>query len=442
MLANASAISGSLSLPASAQDLMTMGPKEDIPFDFVVRLSFPDSATFSKVWSEMSAGFEPAEVDGISGFRLPDEETPNMLFTQLDDVSMAVGTKAFIKNLGKANNSKGVNELLGSLPDHGVRLALDLSNSTDLLDEVKEMLGGQLPPEAAPFFDVAMKIESLKFSADLEHEKMLVLGVRGRDEEATKEIFQTVDGLLNMAKFVAGAQLAKLKEESPKTAEVASKILAALKPKNEGNEMTLEIAQPEGMREMMEESIKGAADQAKNIQDMNRFRQAALSVHNYHDAYRGFPFENPGDKGSKDLSWRVRILPFIEELQTYKEINKEQGFESSANQAFADRMPNLLGSGSKSLSDISHIALDKPIKDFGQIVDGTSNTIMLIQYKPGQAWMNPKGLTVDKAVELFSGLQAGESLLVAYFDGSIRKLGKQDLSPDEFRSALLPDDGK
>lgn len=442
IIASAKSLSGSFSLPASAQDLMTMGPQEDLPFDFMVQVNFPDSATMSKIWGSITADFEPTVVDGMDGFRLSSGETPNMLFTQLDDVSMAIGTPAYIKQAGKSGNSKGVNNLMASLPEHSVKLAIDLSNSTDLLDEVNDMLGGQLPPEAAPFFEVAMKVESLKFSFDMEAEKMLVLGVRGRDEESTKEIFQTVDGLLNMAKFAAGAQLAQLKKDSPKAAEVASKLLTALKPKNEGNEMTMEVTRPEGMDEMLKESIESARKSAEQATQLNRLRQAVLSIHNYHDAYGSFPFGPSEQKISKDLSWRVRVLPFLEESDLFSEIQTEEGFDSAANQKFAEQMPAIFGSGSNKLSDLAHIALEQPIKQFQDITDGTSNTIMLVQYQPGLTWMDPQGLTVDKAVELFTNLADGEGLLVAYFDGSVRKLSKLEMTPDEFRSALLPTDGK
>jgi uncharacterized protein YerC len=287
-----------------------------------------------------------------------------------------------------------------------------------------------------------MKIQSLKLSFDMEAEKMLVLGVGGRDEEATKEIFQTVDGLLNMAKFAAGAQIAQMKEDSPQTAEVASKLLAALKPKNEGNEMTLVVDRPEGMDEMLKESIDSARKSANQVTEMNRFRQAALCVHNYHDAYQSFPFGESLEEISKDLSWRVRVLPFLEAANVYDSINKKEGHNSSANQKFADQMPAVLGNGSDSLSDIAHIALDQPVKKFQDITDGTSNTIMLVSNPAGQPWMDPKGLTVDEAVNLYESLKDGETLLTAYFDGSIRKLAKGEMTAEEFRSALIPNDGK
>jgi hypothetical protein len=442
IIAAAKSISGSVSFPGSVQDLMTMGPQEPIPFDFMMQVDFADAGKMSAVWGEIESNFEAAEEDGMKGFRLRGNETPNMLFTKLDDDSMAIGTPGYLKKGGKDLNSKPVADLLNSLPNHAVRVALDMSTSADLMDEFNEMMQGQIPPEAAPFIDVAMKIQSLKLSVDMDDEKLMVLGIRGQDEEATKEIFGTIDGLLNMAKFAAGAQIAQMKEESPKTAEVVSALIASLKPKNEGNEMTMVVPRPAGMNEMLKESMEQVRQAANDAADMNRLRQVALAAYNYESAMREMPFLSDKDQTSADLSWRVRILPYIEEMPMYEQVKRSEGWESSANREFADKMPAVFGKNSTSMSDIAFIQPDAPVNTLAKITDGTSNTFMLLQYKAGQPWLSPKNLSVDEAVKLYMGLAEGETLLAARYDGSVQKLAKGDMTEEEFRSALIPDDGK
>jgi hypothetical protein len=441
IVAAAQSISGSLSFPGSVQDLMTMGPQEPIPFDFMVQVDFADAAKMSTVWSEIEENFEAVEVDGMKGFRL-EGETPNMMFTKLDDDSMAIGTSGYLKKGGKDLNSKPVADLLNSLPKHAVRVALDMGAAADLMDEFNEMMQGQIPPEAAPFIEVAMKVDAVKLSLDMQDEKLMVLGIRGKDEEATKEIFGTIDGLLNMAKFAAGAQIAQMKEDSPKTAAVVSALVASLKPKNEGNEMTMVVPRPEGMDEMLKESIEKARESAKEISDMNRFRQAALAMWNYESSFGELPFASEKNEVSQDLSWRVRILPFIEGEDLFKSIQKGEGWESTANREFADKMPIVYGKDSTSLSDIALIQTEKPVKKVTDITDGTSTTFVFLQYKAGQPWMSPKNLTVDEAVKLYTDLADGETLLAARYDGSVQRIAKGEMTEDEFRSALIPDDGK
>lgn len=287
-----------------------------------------------------------------------------------------------------------------------------------------------------------MKIDAVKLSLDMEDEKLMVLGIKGKDEEATKEIFGTIDGLLNMAKFAAGAQIAQMKKDSPKTAEVVSALIASLKPKNEGNEMTMVVPRPEGMNEMLKESLEQARGAAREISDMNRLKQAALAAYNYESAYGEMPFVSNKDQTSAELSWRVRILPFIEEAPIYQAIDRSEGPQSSANQEFAEKMPAVLGKDSTSLSDIAFIQTENPVKRLAEITDGTSSTFMLLQYKAGQPWMSPKNLSVDEAVKLYMNLADGETLLAARYDGSVQKIAKGDMTEEEFRSALIPNDGK
>jgi hypothetical protein len=105
-------------------------------------------------------------------------------------------------------------------------------------------------------------------------------------------------------------------------------------------------------------------------------------------------------------------------------------------------MPAVFGKGSTSLSDIAFIETEKPVKRLAEITDGTSSTFMLLQYKAGQPWMNPKNLSVDEAVKLYMNLADGETLLAARYDGSVQKIAKGDMTEEEFRAALIPDDGK
>ena len=154
------------------------------------------------------------------------------------------------------------------------------------------------------------------------------------------------------------------------------------------------------------------------------------------------PFLSEKDQTSADLSWRVRILPYIEEMPMYEQVKRSEGWESSANREFADKMPAVFGKNSNSMSDIAFIQPDAPVNTLAKITDGTSNTFMLLQNKAGQPWMSPKNLSVDEAVKLYMSLAEGETLIAARYDGSVQKLAKGDMTEEEFRSALIPDDGK
>src|SRR5207248_3539005 len=55
-------------------------------------------------------------------------------------------------------------------------------------------------------------------------------------------------------------------------------------------------------------------ESAGRAQSMNNLKQIALAMHNYHDTYGSFPPHALMSKNGKPLlSWRVAILPFIEQ---------------------------------------------------------------------------------------------------------------------------------
>ena len=45
----------------------------------------------------------------------------------------------------------------------------------------------------------------------------------------------------------------------------------------------------------------------------NNLKQIMLAMHNYHDVYKHFPGNLTDNQGRKLLSWRVAILPFVDE---------------------------------------------------------------------------------------------------------------------------------
>ena len=83
------------------------------------------------------------------------------------------------------------------------------------------------------------------------------------------------------------------------------------------------------------EDPKRTADYAARRADLNKLKQIALAVHNYHDAYGYFPRDIAGPDGKPLLSWRVALLPFIEQEALYRQFKLDEPWDSLANQAFS-----------------------------------------------------------------------------------------------------------
>lgn len=161
-----------------------------------------------------------------------------------------------------------------------------------------------------------------------------------------------------------------------------------------------------------------------DAQDVNLLRQLAFGIMNFHDASRRFPMF-PAESGtpSKDLSWRVLVLPYLELQPEYKKFNLAEAWDSAQNKPLVDspaRSAFTLSNG-RLICAIRH---EVQPKSFAQLVDGSSNTIMLIESTEhqGDQWTQPEDLTVDEAVKMVRSLKSGESLLVAFYDGSTTKI--------------------
>ena len=71
-------------------------------------------------------------------------------------------------------------------------------------------------------------------------------------------------------------------------------------------------------------------------------KQIALAFHNFHSTYGALPGVAIVDaKGKALLSWRVAILPFIEEDALYRQFHLDEPWDSKHNKKLLARMPKL-----------------------------------------------------------------------------------------------------
>src|SRR5206468_1388475 len=77
------------------------------------------------------------------------------------------------------------------------------------------------------------------------------------------------------------------------------------------------------------------------ITSINNLKQIALAMHNFHDVNQALPnhaIRHP-QSGAAQLSWRVSLLPYMEEGPLYNQIKKDEPWDSAFNRQFWNRMP-------------------------------------------------------------------------------------------------------
>lgn len=367
-----------------------------------------------------------------------------------EDRALLVATEAHIKRMLAA---KGVNTGLVKL--------LKKTDATKpaifVLDfvMVRPMIviglqqAGPIPQEFAPFLEIPKLIKSIQVTLD---PRTLALEfLIGADDAADAAKFK---GLAENAKRLVmdalGQQLALAApgEDTPTalaTTQYMKRLtrmfLDGIKVDVEGEnvrvamvgESSPAIATTGVLTALLLPAVQAAREAARRSQARNNLKQIGLSLLNYHDAHREFPPRAIRDKNGKALlSWRVAILPFLEEDALYKEFHLDEPWDSEHNKKLIDRMPPTYAC--PNLTDgrnTVYLAIDGKKAVFGgekpasirAIRDGTSNTIIVVEADADRAvpWTKPDDLKFDEEQPVAGLGKLRPGVFSALFaDGSVR----------------------
>src|SRR5262249_25637901 len=80
---------------------------------------------------------------------------------------------------------------------------------------------------------------------------------------------------------------------------------------------------------MMAVGKDAVRQEAKRIESSSNLRQIGIALHNYHDTFGAFPTDaNTRTNPQNKLSWRVHILPFIEQDALYRQFKLDEPWDS------------------------------------------------------------------------------------------------------------------
>jgi hypothetical protein len=159
---------------------------------------------------------------------------------------------------------------------------------------------------------------------------------------------------------------------------------------------------------------------------INNIKQIALSVHNYADTFGGKLPQNVVKDDKPLLSWRVLLLPYLEQEALYKQFKLDEPWDSPNNLKLLEKIPAVIGSG----------------LGIAQIADGTSNTILCVEATRAAPWTKPTDIPFDPMKDLPKfGKAFGEKPLAALCDGSVRELDLNTISAATLKNAINTNDG-
>ncbi|WP_197439648.1 DUF1559 family PulG-like putative transporter [Calycomorphotria hydatis] len=206
-------------------------------------------------------------------------------------------------------------------------------------------------------------------------------------------------------------------------------------------------------------AVIAARAAARRAQSINNMKHLMIAMHSYHATHNAFPAHaNYSQNGKPLLSWRVHLLPFLDEEELYNQFHFDEPWDSPHNKTLINKMPDAFrepASGiPKSEFKTNYLA---PVGEgfvfdgtptairIRDITDGTSNTIAMLQVDDDNAvvWTKPDDWEFDnkKPYNGLTGKLYNGTLIVALADGSTRTV-KQRIEKNLFEILLKRNDGE
>lgn len=212
----------------------------------------------------------------------------------------------------------------------------------------------------------------------------------------------------------------------------------------------------------------GASDAEVRATAAKRLKSIGLAFYNYESAHVQFPSgiackpskENPTGLG---LSWRVLLLPYLEQDNLFRQFKLDEPWDSEHNKALVPKMPEVFASpGKEAPFGLTYLRAIRGPRAFlfvqsldgrhpghplrgrkipGEFPDGTENTLAVAEAAEPVIWTKPDDLDYDgKELPKLGGVfPNGFYGLLA--DSQVLFFPKEQTSDDLLRS-LLTIDGK
>ncbi|MGE0374571.1 MAG: DUF1559 domain-containing protein [Planctomycetaceae bacterium] len=269
-----------------------------------------------------------------------------------------------------------------------------------------------------------------------------------RLEKTLAALVPFATGLLETAKASAKQGPPEMQAMLGQSFGLAQQALDDMKVQTTGDRVTVTVDGDAGsvatLAAAMLPALQQAREAARRTRSMNNLKQIGLAMHNYHDTFGHFPppvlYGSSGNGKSKHPhSWRVAILPFVDQAALYNLYNFDEPWDSEHNLKIAAQVPAVFRSpndDSGSTNAAYYVLVgentavgDKPEPDgnptkgnaLSTFTDGTSNTILVVEAKRDIPWTKPEDIPYSADADLPQlGGWTDRGFLAGLADGSVR----------------------
>ncbi len=374
---------------------------------------------------------------------------PATILHPLNANSVILGTKGFVKQMAlNGAPDSPLAAIVGSVKSQQDLLAVvSVQTLRPLLQGMAQ--GAPVPPDLlADMQTVVASTEFLAVRLVLGQPERLQIVLASSDQAAATTNAASLDNLLQ---FTRDQLVQQAKAEVPADSltgqamhqyidRVAAHLTQTLQPTQSGNRLVYELSDFQNMgvigtlTGLLLPAVQSARQAARRVDSMNNLKLIGLAFHNFADAYDTLPATAGLDNdGQPMLSWRVALLPFLDEMELYNQFHLDEPWDSEHNLTLLEKMPDVFRHAGRAtqpgytvyqapVGEETLLRLKEPTK-FRDITDGTSNTILAVETTAERAvpWTAPKDYELDME-DPHAGLFDGPTGNFLFGDGSVQAL--------------------
>lgn len=371
----------------------------------------------------------PAAIGEGSTYTVADTDG-EVLLQVVSPTLWVLGTRTYIPEVLEAsepNLDSELGSIAATIPRGGmVQMVLDFRPIQPIASMLIMSEAPRLPPQAAQLPAIIPLIKAVTNRIDADLSTAFTYGswtVHARDEAAADRIeeilAETIEGT---AAMLADRMIQTLPDDDPVAdatrqyvRRMESTVVPQIRLQRDGTKFT---APPMDLQNvgtagvlvgLMLPAVQAAREASRRMSAANNLKQIGLAFHNYHDAYRRLPPRAiTDDAGRPLLSWRVALLPFLDQQGLYEQFRLDEPWDSPHNRPLADLIPPVYldpsipdpgnttvftspaGPGTM-LGEVGET------RSFRDILDGLSNTLLVVEASRDRSvvWSKPDDVEFD-----------------------------------------------
>ncbi len=436
------------------------------PPSYAILVELTERIDLSKLSPKLTRHTIPAERDGESYLQSQNPQEPSLIW--VGEKTLLLAPEHSLNQLLSSSSSRrdAFAKQLAECENDDLALLVNLTGLRPLIQIGLAQARQEIPPEYHEFLEFPNLLKQARFRASLSGSGPIELSVAAEDEDSAERVEELIELLLNVYRDQARTQAEQMLASEDPVDQAMGRYInritptwsEQLVPAREGERFTIFEISSDGSSQsqltmvaisgvlvaLLLPAVQAAREAARRTTSMNNMKQILLAMHNYHDSHGGFPAAaNVDESGKPLLSWRVHILPYVEQQALYNQFHLDEPWDSEHNRQLIPLMPALYvdPSSPQYATEDGHthylavkgdgLAFDGSAKgrSFANFRDGLSNSILVVQCTDTAAvpWTKPQDFEPKKQTPL-TGLANGfhpGGFLAGFADGHVQFISNE-----------------